>query len=324
MLVYTDSIDLAERMIGSLSTPWSASPAFATTEIRRLGEQLYGARSIHRSELETDLLWRHLFIVESAPRSQYDVLIEIGRGLKALPDGTLCLAGSGQRFHGFKDRPWTACAGNIHLSVYLAPARPLARFDVGFTPLAAVSVVDALDSLPGLEEKAGIKWVNDILVDDAKVCGVLAHTQSVQETLSAAVVGIGLNVETRPSVEPTRYVPKVASLRDFARHPEAVSQAEVFPRLIRALDRNYRLLLGGHYGVLLDRYRQRSVVIGRTVRLCSDDARGDQETIASGRVTALGESLELFIEGYDRPFKRGRLILVSDPSLESRRGLDHD
>ena len=41
------------------------------------------------------------------------------------------------------------------------------------------AVVDALDAVPGLEGRARIKWVNDILIGDAKVAGILAYTQTL-------------------------------------------------------------------------------------------------------------------------------------------------
>ncbi len=310
MVVYTDSVHFAEQLLPPAIEAWSAA-SFPNADLQRLSEELFDGQAAHETRVETLTSWKYLFLVESAPRSQYDLLIEINQGETPLGDRILCVAGVGDKFHGFKNRPWSAAAGNIHLSVNLAPERRIDRFAVGFTVLAAVSVIDAIDTVPGLEGRAGIKWVNDILVNDAKVCGVLAHTQTVQDTVSTAVLGIGLNVETTPMVEPTPFVPKVASLREVAGDPMSCRRAVLLDRLIQALDRNYRLLLEGDHNALLDRYRQRSVVIGREVDICSDRARSEPEVLARGRVAALGEDLELLIEGVDQPFSTGRLILKS-------------
>jgi BirA family biotin operon repressor/biotin-[acetyl-CoA-carboxylase] ligase len=308
MIVYADAIDFADRIIPPARNPW-APPADQGHGVLNLCNSLYHGNRFQESKLESDLLWKYLFLVEHAPRSHYDLLIELARGDGALPDGVLCLAGSGEKFHGFKERLWSACPGNIHLSAYLAPARPIAQYGVGFTILAAVSVVDALDSIPGLNGRAGIKWVNDILIEGAKVCGVVAYTQTANGTVSAAVIGIGLNVETTPSVEPTPFVPRVAALRDFASPPSAVTQSLAFEKLIQALDRNYRLLLAGKNGALLDHYCERSLIFGRKVIIRSDVSDSESEIIAAGRVRGIGENLELFLEGMSKPVWRGRLIL---------------
>jgi BirA family biotin operon repressor/biotin-[acetyl-CoA-carboxylase] ligase len=178
--------------------------------------------------------------------------------------------------------------------------------------LAAVSVVDAIDSVDGLEGKAGIKWVNDILLEHAKVAGVLAYTEGAGMSIDAAVLGIGLNVETTPSVVGTPFVPSVGSLRDHASDPEACTQRTVFESLLAALDRNYQLLLDGKTDELFERYRQRSVVLGREVKVCVDDASSPPKTIAAGRVEAIDDSLQLHLVGVDEPVTRGRLILESE------------
>ena len=311
MVVYADTIGFADEVIQRASNPWS-STADPEPEIGRLLGSFYQGNTFHQSSLESDLLWQYLFLVGHAPRSQYDLLIELARGGAALPDGVLCLAGSGDNFHGFKDRPWSACRGNLHLSAYLAPARPIAQYGVGFTILAAVSAIDAVDSIPGFSGRAGIKWVNDILIEGAKVCGVVAYTQTADGTVSAAVIGVGLNVETRPSVEATVFVPRVAALRDFASDPSAITQGLAFGRLIRALDRNYRLLLEGKYRFLFDRYRERSLILGRKVSIRSDEAGFESEIVATGRVRDIGENLELLLEGVSQPVWRGRLVLEDE------------
>jgi BirA family biotin operon repressor/biotin-[acetyl-CoA-carboxylase] ligase len=311
MIVYADAIGFADEVIQRASQPWT-SPSVQVTDVLNLCGSLYQGNRFRQSSLESDLLWKYLFLVEHAPRSHYDLLIELARRDSALPDGVLCLAGSGDKFHGFKNRQWSASPGNVHLSAYLAPARPIAQHGVGFTILAAVSVIDATDSIPGLKTRAAIKWVNDIQMEGSKVCGVVAYTQTANGTVSAAVIGIGLNVETKPSVEPTPFVPRVASLRDFASDPSAITQGLAFDRLIRAMDNNYRLLLEGKNRTLLDRYRERSMILGRKVSIRLDDAGFESEIIASGRVRDIGESLELYLEGVSRPVWKGRLVLEDE------------
>ena len=309
MVVYTDSIHFAEQILPQTVGRWSSVSSESDVDTPALRRKLFGDRFVFTSALESDLLWDQLFLVESAPQSQYDLLIELNRTGEPLPDAFLCVAGEGNRFHGFKNRTWTASPGNLHVSCCLAPAKRIDHFGAGFMMLAAVSVVDAIDTVPGLENRAGIKWVNDILMDDAKVCGVLAYTQTMADAVTSAVLGIGLNVETTPALVPTPFVPRAGSLRDVVPDRQECDQAKLLDALMKSLDRNYRSLISGNYETLLNRYRERSVVIGREVEVLSDDSAIEPQVLARGRVKGLGQDLELLLEGSERPISKGRLVL---------------
>jgi BirA family biotin operon repressor/biotin-[acetyl-CoA-carboxylase] ligase len=288
---------------------WSSLSSNSDIVPPALREKLFKGRFVFMSSLDSGWIWDQIFVVESAPRSQYDLLIELCRAGETLPEGILCVAGEGNKFHGFKNRTWTASPGNLHVSVNLAPSQPIDHFGAGFMILAAVSVVDAVDTVPGLENQAGIKWVNDILIDDAKVCGVLAYTQTKADVVTSAVIGIGLNVETTPHVAPTPSVPKVGSLCDIVTDRQRCNQAKLLDALMKSLDRNYRSLVDGNYEAVLNRYRERSVVIGRDVEVQSDDSAKEPQVLARGRVKGLGQDLELILEDSERPISRGRLVL---------------
>ncbi|MFQ6008861.1 MAG: biotin--[acetyl-CoA-carboxylase] ligase [Candidatus Zixiibacteriota bacterium] len=309
MIVYTDSLDYAQEILPSELSWRSVSIRSVNGEIEKLVACLFPTDMLAVSELSWNQNWKYLLLVKTAPQSQYDVLIKLARKDEPLPNGILCLASTGSKLHGFKNRPWVALPGNIHLSVFLTPRQKVDHFGVGFTILTAVSVVEAIDSIKGLEQKAALKWVNDILIGYAKVAGVIAHTQSQGEVVTGAVLGIGINVETTPSVERDPFVPRVASLRNFVPDPFECNQRLVFERLATCLDKNYKLLLSGQYNRLLDLYRERSVIIGREVCIYSDAAEGHAEELAQGTVVSIGENLELYLQDVDKPIFHGRLVL---------------
>ena len=173
--------------------------------------------------------------------------------------------------------------------------------------LAAVSVIDAIDGIPGLSGRATIKWVNDILIDEAKVCGVLAHTMAESEIVTNAIIGIGLNVEISPDPEPTIFVPKAASLNDFAPGSEFYTRGKLFGMLTRSIYKNYLALEKGNYTELVDKYRRRSNIMGRYIEIYEDSDKGTGNMMAEGRISSIGENLELYVEGHQTPIKRGRL-----------------
>jgi BirA family biotin operon repressor/biotin-[acetyl-CoA-carboxylase] ligase len=318
LAVYTDSPDYAEALLpealASELTPTAetgSTPGLVRTLLRP-------EKGLHAAPGDVSS-WRHLLLTDFAPESNYDGLIGLARG-PGVPDRVASLAGAGRGFHGFKGRAWAAQQGNIHLSVHLTPLRPVERFEVAFTVLAALSMAEAVDGVEGLETEARIKWVNDIVLDGAKVGGVLAYTQTRGEAVSSAVLGLGLNVESAPSLPPTPFVPRTTRVRDFLAAGEGPAnlQREVFLALLTALERNYGTLLEEGYGPLLERYRSRSVVLGREVTIFPEDADEISTALARGRVVAMGEGLELYVDGQTTPLPRGRLVLEeeAEPSAE--------
>ncbi len=101
--------------------------------------------------------------------------------------------GRGRRGHTFYSPEGTG----IYFSFLLRPEA--LTEDVGrITTMAAVAVAKAIQAC-GIEE-VGIKWVNDVYVQNKKVCGILSEATTSLETLGIhdVVVGIGLNLYTPP------------------------------------------------------------------------------------------------------------------------------
>ena len=308
MAVYTDSPRYAATVLPDEAARHLVPVNAPDSEIRTLLDCIFtGSLDLHRAPWG-DLPY-HVLVSEFSSRSQYDQLIELVRTRSGLPDRVACIAGSGRDFHGYKGRSWAAMPGNIHLSVHLAPNRPVEGFQVAFTALAALSVVEALVQVEGLSAQPRIKWVNDILIGNAKVAGILAYTQSRDITVTSAILGFGLNVETTPEVEPTPFVPEVASLRDFLPAGGQDLQGVVFHSLLTSLDRNYHTLLTQGPAPLLERYRDHSMVIGEEVTVCTEASDRSLRLVGQGRVVGLGGGLELILDNRSAPITGGRLIM---------------
>ncbi|MCJ7680075.1 MAG: biotin--[acetyl-CoA-carboxylase] ligase [Candidatus Aminicenantes bacterium] len=310
MIVYSDSERLLNRYFGDSAIRESGTDESVTREMNELHSLIFDGRPYFKGKVEGQRFWHLAFLVEEARMSQYDLLIERARQGGSIPDRMICLADSGESFHGQRERPWAALKGNIHLSVHLIPGCPVPHFGTGFSILAAVALIEAVDGLPGFRGRAGIKWVNDIWLDGAKIAGFLAYTQSMEQNVDRAILGIGLNVETSPNIESDVFVPRASSLRDRAGSGKSPPIAAVIDGLLQALERNYSSLLAGRYDELLYFYKKRCLVIGRKITLFSDSPGLDPQEIVSGTVSAIGPNLELYLKGHSNPFTSGRLVLL--------------
>ncbi|MGC8865284.1 MAG: biotin--[acetyl-CoA-carboxylase] ligase [Bacteroidales bacterium] len=82
---------------------------------------------------------------------------------------------------------------NLLGTLVLAPDHLPARKQFLLTCAASVSIARFLQkNLP--DYKVAIKWPNDILVNEKKICGLLIENQIYGEWIKTALMGIGLNI----------------------------------------------------------------------------------------------------------------------------------
>ena len=107
---------------------------------------------------------------------------------------------------GRQGRPWRTVPGEgLLFSLAIVLPCPVDRLS-GLSLAVGLGVVEALRALPGMTtDKAGrigLKWPNDILLDDAKLGGILIEMSGTSPHACAVVIGIGLNLRGMPASAP--------------------------------------------------------------------------------------------------------------------------
>src|SRR5436190_23483080 len=97
-------------------------------------------------------------------------------------EGTCIVADEQTAGRGRQGREWISDRGSgVFMSLVLRPK--LAMGDLTLIPLmAAVAVYDVL--LKGYLIEADIKWPNDVLVNDKKICGILSEAVETTDGLA--------------------------------------------------------------------------------------------------------------------------------------------
>jgi biotin-[acetyl-CoA-carboxylase] ligase BirA-like protein len=307
LAVLTSDVEFASRLLGR-------TPAWAPSALpvlpRKLLSSVFEDQPFVHCVLPTCLRWiRSVLAVPDAAQSHMDVLSDLARQGEVIPAGTFLVAKKGRGFHGQHARPWAAEAGNLHLAALFRPEITIDGAIAAAAALPVVAVVNAIDAMGELAGRAAIKWVNDVLIDGAKVAGVLCSTKLQGKRLTELILGIGLNVEVTPAVEPTAFVPRVDSLRS---HAQARTLGEAFEHVCVALDQAISLLVESGSAPLLDAYRRRSLAIGRRVEVCPDDPSASTAQTVAGTVTAIGDQLELVLDQGKCVVFSGRVRFVND------------
>ncbi len=115
----------------------------------------------------------------------------------------LIVAGRQTAGRGRRGRPWVSDPGNLYATLLVVDPAPAA-----VTPqicfVAALALHDAvLDCCPDLPpEDLTLKWPNDLLLNGAKVSGILVEGIALTPHRVATVIGIGVNCKHHPNDTP--------------------------------------------------------------------------------------------------------------------------
>ncbi len=219
--------------------------------------------------------WSELQVVDATGSTNADLSAAARAGA---PSGTVLIAEHQRSGRGRFTRSWEAPPGAaVAISVLLRPPAsiPLERWT--WLPLVAgLSVAEAVNAATGLP--ARLKWPNDVLIEDRKVCGIL-----VERVGDAAVIGMGINTALRTEELP---VPTATSLLLAGAH---IANGDVAAAVLTALRGWYLRWVDGQD--LSAAYQAASATIGRQVRV----ELGPEES-RSGRAVGIDRVGRLLVQ----------------------------
>ena len=184
-------------------------------------------------------------------------------------EGTVLVAGEQTRGKGRLGRSFTSAAGKgIYLSALLRPSLPPEAL-LPLTGFTAEAMGRALKRAVGA--KTQIKWVNDLLLNGKKLCGILTDSAfGAGGRLQYVVVGVGLNVNYDMADFPEELRTLAGSLKtELGR---SFDLAPLAAAMIEALDELYAALLTGDAAPYLAAYRQHCLTLCRDVLLVQNGA----------------------------------------------------
>lgn len=242
--------------------------------------------------------WRIMYLEETG--STNADAAEAGR--KGEAAGLVVTAGKQTAGRGRMNRSWYSPSGaGLYCSVLLRPA--LSAEQAGLLSFCAANAMTEAVRAAGFD--AGIKWPNDVLCQERKICGILSVCDAAGGRLRFAVIGSGLNL--RRGAYPEELRERAACLEEFGKVPEK----EVLLRdYLAALEREVRDLEEQGFEPVRKRYEARCVLTGRQVRVL-----GREET--AGTVTGIGHAGELKLQ---MPDGQERDFLTGDVSVRGVKG----
>jgi len=208
---------------------------------------------------QSRVLGMNLELCEETGSTNDDLMRRVAEGI---PHGLVRVSEHQTRGRGRASNLWLSPRPreNLLFSVHLRPRFAMDQLSA-FTLAVGLSVRRAIGARVSLP--AGVKWINDVMVDDRKIAGILIESQLLPRGEVALVVGIGVNVLMTELPEPIRGLATSLQLLGATRTEREPLLADILS------DLEVRVSRWEDEGVasVLDELRQHDAIRGRRVRI---------------------------------------------------------
>ncbi|SDN36593.1 biotin--[acetyl-CoA-carboxylase] ligase [Alkalicoccus daliensis] len=208
-----------------------------------------------KAKLNCRILPYQIIFSSSLPSTQTKALRLATDGAE---EGTVVIADQQTGGRGRLGRAWSTARGTgLAMSLLLKPDIPIHQAPQ-ITLVAAVSIIKVLRKI-GFDAK--IKWPNDILIDNRKVCGILTEMQADPDRIQTIILGIGLNVNEQEFPEAIRNSAVSLSLIN----KEELSRTDIAAGLLNEFETDYQLFLQKSFSAFKSRWEEYSATLNRNV-----------------------------------------------------------
>jgi BirA family biotin operon repressor/biotin-[acetyl-CoA-carboxylase] ligase len=266
---YVTSEDLSSRLGLSTTCIWD--------EIQFLKEQGYvieisdqqGYRLIKspnrlypyeiQKDLSTSYMGREIHYFKEVD-STNDVAKELAR--EGAPEGTMVIAERQSEGKARRGKQWLSPEGGVWMSMILHPQVSPSQAPL-LTLVTGVAVAQTIYNEFKID--VGIKWPNDILIGDKKVCGILTEANSDSGKLDYVVVGIGIDLNVDLDQFPPALREGATSLKNELNRE--IEGADLVQKILKDFEELYEEFKQGKFPKILAEWRRMSKTIGRKVKV---------------------------------------------------------
>ena len=194
---------------------------------------------------------------------------------------------------GRMNRKFLSPNGGLYMSVILDPKKISCGLNL-CTLAVAVAVRRALSKYTS--EEITVKWVNDLLINEKKVAGILTEARSVNGKVYRVVTGIGVNLVKLDCDIPSDIINKIGFID--CNVDKLLIAAEIAAEIDKTISVSPV--------TLLDEYKKYMAFLGRKIKVSDYSTGIDVE----GTVRGVDEDgwLVLMIDGSDKHISSGEMI----------------
>jgi BirA family biotin operon repressor/biotin-[acetyl-CoA-carboxylase] ligase len=220
-------------------------------------------------------------------------------------EGTIVVAEIQNRGKGRRGKTWISPPGGVWMSIILRPDIP--PFNAPqLTLVTGVAVAETLKKECDLD--VGIKWPNDILIGNKKVCGILTEVNASIEKVNYVVVGIGIDMNVDVPLFPPDLQKGATSLKNELN--TEINGALLVQKFLLEFENIYNKFKAGKFPEILNEWRSLSKTIG-----CNVEVRTRGKTVR-GEAVGINKEGILILELEDGSLRKmisGECLHIDNP-----------
>jgi len=172
----------------------------------------------------------------------------------------LVVAGMQNAGRGRKERVFSSESGGLYFS-YISTPPNLKPYDAVKTVLlSGIAVCRVLNRYV----KTFLKWPNDVMAGEKKICGILAEMICSSDILQYLIAGIGININN----DVKKDVLTACSLKDFNIF---VKRADILAQTMKELTDIFNEFYALGFKAFLDEYKSYSNTLGKQVKIIENE-----------------------------------------------------
>lgn len=213
-------------------------------------------------QLETNHIGKNIVYLEET-----DSTNALAKREKNYPCGTVFVAGKQTDGRGRSGRVWQSNDENaLYMSILIKP-------DISPQKISSITLVFGLAVFNALRGYAdiGIKWPNDIILDNKKLAGILCEMSGNEEKIDYVVCGVGVNVNNTSFHDEIKDI--ATSLR--IQTGKGYEITEIAAEILNEFDILYAEFLNKGLDDILIKYKNNCITLQKDVKVIMNNTETD-------------------------------------------------
>ena len=233
---------------------------FATV-VKELGKE--ETENIKASEITKDLntkfIGKNLYVYKEVASTN---TVAKFLSMNNIENGSVVISERQTKAKGRSGKSWESPLGGIWLSIILNPNVDYSKLPL-ITLATGVAVAKTLERV-GIENPE-IKWPNDIIINDKKVCGILTEAVTKFNTIENVIIGVGIDANLNLADFPEELQDGTTTLQiELGR---AGNENLLIGMFLEEFEKIANLFIEEKYEDILKEWRKLSYTIGKIVEV---------------------------------------------------------
>jgi BirA family biotin operon repressor/biotin-[acetyl-CoA-carboxylase] ligase len=212
--------------------------------------------------LDTDYMGHKIYYYRELESSNITAREKARSKKDEISEGTVIITEKQTGGKGRLGRKWFSPEGGIWLSIILYPHLSPAYIP-RITLITAVAVVKAIKELTRIQGL--IKWPNDILIHEKKVCGILTEMSAELDLINWLVIGLGINANIDHEEFPEEIKDTSISLKEILN--QKISRVKLVQLFLREFEKCYNMLNRKESAIILNEWKLYSHTLGKKIKV---------------------------------------------------------